>query len=237
MLTLITAANSGKYFNFLKQVLNNVIEVSNSKNIQIRIIVYNLGMNESEIKEIKVFQYVTLENFNFRKYPEHVSLEKYYGHNCSYAWKPIIIYDVCEKYGGLVHWMDTRNLYNDFNNLIKILKTEYIYSPISSGTIKKWTHPKCLEYMNGWKYVNHRPRNGAIIGINYDIDWVKNFIKEWRDLALLKECICPDGSDRSNHRQDQSVLTILFYKYQGVYQFKNICHYVDLSIHNVLSIK
>ena len=75
MLTLITAANSGKYFNFLNQILNNLIEVSNSKNIQIGIIVYNLGMNEDEIKEIKLFQYVTLEHFNFNKYPEHVSLK------------------------------------------------------------------------------------------------------------------------------------------------------------------
>ena len=235
MLTLITAANS-KYFNFLKQNLKNVIEVSNYKNVQIRIIVYNLGMNESEIKEIKLFQYVTFENFDFKKYPEHVSLEKYYGHNCSYAWKPIIIYNVCEKYGGLVHWMDTPNLYEDFNNLIKILKTEYIYIPISPGSIKKWTHPKCLKYMEGYKYKNYKPRNAAIIGINYDIGWVKKLIKEWKDLALIKECICPDGSDRSNHRQDQAVLTILYYKYQYLYKFKQISIKIDLSIHNPLLI-
>ena len=78
MLTIVTGSTTGKYFKFLIQILNNIIEVSNSKNIQIRIIVYNLGLNESEIKEIKLFQYVTLENFDFNKYPEHVSLEKYY---------------------------------------------------------------------------------------------------------------------------------------------------------------
>ena len=233
MLTLTTAANF-RYFNFLKQVLKNVIEVSNSKNIQIRIIVYNLGMNESQIKEIKLFQQVTLENFDFDRYPEHVSLEKYHGHNCTYAWKPIIVYDVCEKYGGLVHWLDTRNLYFNFNNLIKILETEYIYTPISSGTIKTWTHPTCLKYMDGDRFKNYSPRNAAIIGINYNIDWVRKLIKEWRDLALVKECICPDGSDRSNHRQDQAVLTILFYKYLEIYKFKNIRHYVDLSVHNKL---
>ena len=237
MLTLVTGANSGIYFKYLKQVLNNTIQVSNSKNVEIRIIVYNLGMNESEIKEIKLFQYVTLENFDFNKYPEHVSLEKYYGHNCSYAWKPIIIYDVCEKYGGLVHWLDTRNLYSNFNNLIEILETEYIYTPISSGTMDRWTHPTCLKYMDGDRFKNYSPRNAAIIGINYNIDWVRKLIKEWRDLALIKECICPDGSDRSNHRQDQAVLTILFYKYQDIHKFKDIRHYIDLSIHNRLFYK
>lgn len=236
MLTIVTASTSGKYFKFLIQILNNIIEVSNSKNIQIRIIVYNLGMNESEIKKIKLFQYVTFENFDFNKYPEHVSLEKYYGNNCNYSWKPIIIYDVCEKYGGLVHWIDTRNLYSDFNNLIKILENEYIYSPVSSGTIEQWTHHKCLHYMNGYKYKNFRQRAGGVIGINYNIDWVKKLIKEWRDLALIKDCICPDGSDKSNHRQDQAVLSILFYKYKDIYKFKNICHYVDLSVHNHLHV-
>lgn len=232
MLTLITAANSGKYFNFLKQALNNVIDVSNKKNIQIRIIVYNLGMNESEIKEIKLYQYVTLENFAFNKYPEHVSLEKYYGNNCSYAWKPIIIYDVCEKYGGHVNWFDTRNKYFNFNNLIETIETEYLYTPTTMGIIKNWTHPTCLKYMDGDRFKEYAPRNAAIIGINYNIDWVKLLIKEWRDLALVKECICPDGSDRSNHRQDQAVLTLLFYKYIEIYKFKNICHQVDVNCHS-----
>ena len=234
MLTLTTGANSGKYFRYLKQNLTNVINVSNNKNIPIRIIVYNLGMNQAEIKEIQSFQYVILENFEFSKYPEHVSLKKYYGRNCTYAWKPIIVYDVCEKYGGMVHWMDTRNLYTDFTNLIEILKTEYLYSPLTSGNIKKWTHKTCLKYMNGYKYKTYRNRNAAVVGINYDIDWVKKFIKEWKDLALVKECICPEGSSRRNHRQDQAVLTILYYKYQDRYKFKNICEKIDLSTHNEL---
>ena len=235
MLTLVTGANSGKYFNFLKQVLANAIYVSNKNNIQVRIIVYDLGMNNFEIKEIQSIQCITLEKFDFHKYPEHVSLEKYSGNNCTYAWKPIIIYDVCEKYGGLVHWMDTRTLYSDFNILIKILETEYIYSPISNGTIQRWTHPKCLEYMKKYNYnLLDRARSGGVVGINYNIPWVKEMIKEWRDLSLIKECICPDGSDRSNHRQDQSIFTILFYKYLNLYKFKDIPYYVNLKLHNEL---
>ena len=234
MLTLVTGTNSGKYFNFLKQNLNNVIRVSLKKKIKINIIVYDLGMTDIELNKIKSFPYVILEKFDFNKYPEHVSLEKYSGFNCSYAWKPIIIYEVCEKYGGLVHWMDTRNLYSDFKNLIQILKKNYIYTPISSGNIKKWTYPSTINYMNGFKYLKKRMRGAGIFGINYDIDWVKSLVKEWRDLALIKECICPKGSNRGNHRQDQSILTILYYKYQEIYKFKIINRRVDLTIHNKL---
>ena len=233
MLTLVTGADT-KYFKFLKQLLNNVIKISNSKNINIRIIVYDLGMNKNELEEIQKFSYVTLERFNFDKYPEHVSLEKYNGFNCSYAWKPIIIHEVCEKYGGLVHWMDTRSLYYDFNNMINILKNDFIYTPTSSGNVKKWTYPTTLEYMNGYKYIDRECRAGGIFGINYDIDWCKEFVEEWKNLALVKECICPENSNRDNHRQDQAVLTILFYKYQEKYNFKYINYYVDLSVHNSL---
>jgi len=27
---------------------------------------------------------------------------------------------------------------------------------------------------------------------------------EWKDLVLIKKCICPYGSDRNNHWQDMS---------------------------------
>ena len=60
----------------------------------------------------------------------------------------------------------------------------------------------------------------------FDIFWLvinlneTNFVKEWKDLALIKECIFPDGSNRNNHRQDQAVLCILYYKYFQKYKFK-----------------
>lgn len=233
MLTLITAADI-TYFHYLKQILNNVIHISKNKNIDIQIIVYNLGITDKQISEIKNFQYVIVKNFDFEKYPEHVSLKKYNGTHCTYAWKPIIIHEVCEEYGGLIHWMDTRNLYFDFNNLIQILKTNYLYTPTSWGDIERMTHPLTINYMNGLKYKSHRMRNAACFGINYDIDWVKDFVKEWKDLALVRDCICPNGSSRKNHRQDQSVLTILYYKYQEKYNFENINHFVDWSTHNKL---
>lgn len=234
--TLVTAANH-RYFKYLRQVLNNVIEIiKNEKysNIQINIVVYNLGLKKEELEKLKTFSNIIIENFDYSKYPEHVSLEKYNGKNCNYSWKPIIIYEVCEKYGGLVNWMDTKNLYSDFTELIDILETTYIYTPRSSGNVRKWTHITTLKYMNGYKYKKKRCRAGGVFGINYDIQWCKDLVKEWKELALIKKCICPKGSDRNNHRQDQAVLTLLYYKYHEKYKFKQINHYVNLSVHNSL---
>src|SRR5262245_12079567 len=36
--------------------------------------------------------------------------------------------------------------------------------------------------------------------------------KAWRDGALIKHCIAPLSSNRKNHRQDQSLLTILAHR-------------------------
>ena len=232
MITLVTGASSGKYVNFLKLLITNVITVSNNNNIDIRLIIYDLGMTELEKNEIIKIPNIIFETFNYDLYPPHIDIKKFNGKNCSYAWKPIIFYDVCEKYGGLVHWMDTRNLYSNFKNLITILEKHYLYTPISFGSIKRRTHQKCLHFIDGLKYQDLDSRSGGAIAVNYNLIWVKQFVKEWRDFALIKECIVPEGSDRTNHRQDQSILSILYYKYKDIHKFKDVRHKVNFTFHN-----
>lgn len=42
----------------------------------------------------------------------------------------------------------------------------------------------------------------------------QDLIREWKDLSLIKDCITPEGLNRENHRPDQSIWSLLFYKYQ-----------------------
>jgi len=234
MLTLVTASNSGKYFSFLKQLLSNVLNVANRTKTLIRIVVYDIGLSTKEVREVEVEFGISPIKFDFSQYPEHVSLEKFNGVNCTYAWKPIIIHEVCEKYGGLVHWMDTRNYYKDFRTLIRILNVNYIYTPFSCSTVRRWTYPTCVKAMEGERFLNKWCRSGGVVAINYNIAWCKDLVREWRDYALRRECIAPEGSDRSNHRQDQAVLTILYCKYQEKYKFRDINEKIDLIIHSEL---
>ena len=237
MITLVTGCNSGIYFFYLNQVLDNIIDVAAKTNTKIRIIVYDLGLNTKETSWLMLKYKINVVKFDFAKYPDHVSLEKFNGHNCTYAWKPIIIHEVCEKYGGLVHWMDTKNLYINFSNLTRILNVNYIYTPSSGPNVRRWTHPTCLKAMEGERFLDKLCRNGAAVAINYNIAWCRDLVREWRDYALRRECIAPECSDRSNHRQDQAVLTILYYKYQEKYNFIDIDYYIDLKIHNKLKLK
>jgi len=237
IVTLVTGCNSA-YFKFLVRVLTNIFSIIVRKTylgVKFNVVVYDLGLKDEEVSQITaMFPGLTIETFDFDKYPEHVSLEKYNGHNCSYAWKPIIIHEVCEEYKGLVHWFDTRNLYSTFTNLIQAIGKYCIYTPVSCCSIEQLTHSTTLRYMNGYPYRKFPLRAAGVFGVNYDVEWCRDFVREWKDLALVKKCIVPQGSNRSNHRQDQSVLSILYYKYWHKYRFKRINGNINLGVQQEL---
>jgi hypothetical protein len=53
---------------------------------------------------------------------------------------------------------------------------------------------------------------GCFIAVRKD---VRNdrLVQEWRDGTVDKGIIAPEGSSRKNHRQDQSVVSLLFYRH------------------------
>jgi hypothetical protein len=237
-ITLVTGAND-RYYKHLKKMLLNFDDY-----LIKRVIVYDLDINENNLNDLNETNFknnIIIEKFNYEKYPDHVNLRKYHDNFNTYAWKPIIINEVCEKYKGIVFWFDTRNRFNkDITKLFDILKNQTpIYSPISDGTIKKWTYPSTLKYLNGEKYygdkyLTRQPRAGGCFGVNFDSEVGKIIVNEWKKYALVKECIAPEGSDRSNHRQDQAILSILFYNLRDKFNFKRIDHYVGFTVHNSL---
>ena len=57
------------------------------------------------------------------------------------------------------------------------------------------------------------------MGFNTNTNFVRDLLIEFYNCSQIKECIAPYGSSRVNHRQDQAVFTILFYKYKYEYNF------------------
>jgi len=51
--------------------------------------------------------------------------------------------------------------------------------------------------------------NGAVIGFRIGSRKAGDLVEEWRILANQKDFIAPDSSSKLNHRQDQSLLTVL----------------------------
>ena len=201
---IITGADSS-HFKSLCQFLSSLLKHESN----ITVITYDLGLDQQEVEHInKLFPKIETRKFNFESYPDYFNIKKNAG---EYAWKPVIFCDVLEEFKTHVCWMDAGNLVTaPLTILRKITYQIGLYSPQSSGTIGEWTHPNCFQYLNGeTNLLAERNLNGACISMIYSNDLALKIARAWKACALTKDCIAPVGSNRSNHRQDQSVLSIL----------------------------
>ena len=233
---IVTGASNNHYLTLINMI--NSFSCHNTKNY---LIVYNLGIDDNKWNNIRSLyssnKYISYKSFDFSKYPSWFNINIEAG---QYAWKPTIIYNTyIEHNNEIIVWMDAGNLiHNNLKDLELFLEKNGVYSAESSGDIAKWTHPDTIKYLNCLN-VNNQNRNGACIGFNTKKEFAKDFLIDFYKCAQIKECIYPNGSSRKNHRQDQAVFTILFYKY--LYE-KNISfqsyknshwqYHLGYSIHN-----
>ena len=227
---IVTGASDNHYLTLINMI-NSFIKY-NEKNF---LIIYNLGLSHDKWCTIKNMfnnnNFITFKIFDYSKYPEWFNINVEAGH---YAWKPTIIYNTyLDNINEKIIWMDAGNLiHNNLCDLDFFLDNHYVYSATSSGNIKLWTHPLTIKYMN-CTWIDKPNRNAACLGFNCKIEKVKNLIKEFYNYAQIKDCIAPDGSSRKNHRQDQAVFSILFYKYDIFNYVNNDWKYhLGYSIHN-----
>ena len=181
-----------------------------------RILMYDLGFSASQLSILKKyaeqFPYgnVHIVPFDMEKYPPHASLSAR-----TYAWKPLLIKEVVEKYGGLVMWNDAGDVINGrLDKLYNITRQFGFFSAVAKGTMKDWTFPATLERFEIQEDLYDKPElSGAVIAIDTTNKTVmKTVVNPWFECALEKECIAPKGSSRKNHRQDQAIITCLAYR-------------------------
>ena len=221
--TVVSGANS-KYFPNLLQFLGSV---PNSPHL----VVFDLGLTVEEIQTLRRrFPKVECRVFQFDEYPEWVNIKENVGH---WAWKDVIISDMCLEFGGTVVWCDSRNKFTrSLFPLVNFCRDQGVYSPVSDGDILKWTHPLTVERMGVTDDMLGLPnRNAACLAFDTSKPWVLEFVAELRSACLTREWIAPEGSSRENHRQDQSVFTILYYQWQRKLQFQSRDRYLGFVIH------
>ncbi|MHB0754987.1 DUF1647 domain-containing protein [Polaribacter sp. M15] len=208
---VIISASDSSHYKSLYQFLESVF-IHEKKT---KVIVYDLGLKVSERKVLlQSFKTLDLRTFDYSKYPKYFNIKINAG---EYAWKPIIIAQVLNEFKCSVCWLDAGNIITKpLNNLRKIIELYGFYSPFSKGLISDWTHYKSLEFLKvskNKKILNQRNLNGACVCADYNNKKVRNVINQWKECALNKDCIAPNGSNRNNHRQDQAILSTLVYKY------------------------
>ena len=194
-----------------------------------KFILYYIGFNDNNLNlifDLKDKYNFKLKKFNYSDYPEHVDLKIYNGLYCSYAFKPIIIYNEAnEEYNKnkILLWMDSANRFNIncINEIIKIVIIYGIYSPLSAhkNTIEsiELNNYQTVSYysLTDYEHKNELESISAnLIGINYASQTGSTILNQWYNDSLKREIIMPNNTNRNNHRQDQSVLSILMYLYE-----------------------
>jgi Protein of unknown function (DUF1647) len=214
-LTVVTATSSNHYRSLL-QFLRSVPS-------GIRTIVYDIGLTKEEVNSVPA----TVRTFDFSKYPEFTHLTS--PDAGAYVWKPIVIHEVCNEFGGIVLWCDSGNIVYDVNVLIRLAKHCGVYTSTTAGTFQQWTFPSALQKLPSSERFWSRPmRNAACVCIDWSNERSPYFVHDWKILALRKEISLPEGANRSNHRHDQSILTYLVYSYG----FPIVDEKLGYSIHN-----
>ncbi len=227
ILTIVTAC-SQNHFRSLVQFLSSTVNVG----IPFKCYVYDLGIDKEYFDSLKiVFPKFIYRTFDYSKYPDYFNIKINAG---EYAWKPVIIEEVSKEIDDILIWFDSGNkIISSLGHLYKLIQSQSIYSPVSAGDVLKWTHPLTLKYIGinkDSKILKMENRNGAAFGFNLNRKEIRDFIATFSRVAQDKECIAPIGSNRQNHRQDQSVFTLLYYQFFG--NCKTESKYKGFTIHN-----
>ena len=220
---IVTGASGNHYLTLINMITSFYRHINNEHSL----IVYNLGLENFQWEYLQnTFKKATFRTFVYSKYPDWFDINVEAG---QYAWKPAIIYETyTANPGAVITWMDAGNIILD--NLIQLenaIRENGAHSATSSGDIERWTYPDTIRYLDcDCLYKDNR--NGACIGLDTSNESSVRLLTDFYKCAQIRECIAPTGSSRENHRQDQAVFTILFYKHG----FNSHNNYIGYSIHN-----
>ena len=219
---LVTGA-SDNHARSLRQFIASFIRHASGRH---QLVVWDLGLSALESHHHPAVSYRV---FDYAKYPDWFDISNEAG---QYAWKPALLQEMSQEYRGeLLVWMDAGNLIVDpLRNLERFLRSNALYSAYSAGMIRDWTHPVTLSALAGEEHARKLNRNGACIGFNLASERARLCLHEWATACATKEIIAPEGSSRANHRQDQSVFSILYYNHLGTDAVSNT--FLGYTIHN-----
>jgi hypothetical protein len=219
---VITAANN--------LYINTIIDFINTYSLDMTtLVVYDLGMNPDNLQRLQILNQkhiFNLKTFEYDNYPDYVNVNKWSGLNCSYAFKPIILYNeanIILNKNKTIIWMDSANRFNihHITSICSIVKTQGIYTPIAvnSGTIEsiELNHHSVVKAY-GLSDSEHKQQlqtiSANLIGFDYTSTAGFGIIKKWYMDSLNKSLIIPEGTNRNNNRQDQTILSLLIYLYE-----------------------
>ena len=212
MNTIVTAADE-RYFRTLCQFIYTFRRQKEYQNSAF--ICYDLGFLPKQVEYLNRLMKKTprlmLRKFDFGLYPDFVQLSYK-----TYSFKPIIIQKVLDEVKGSVLWMDSATILRQpLHKVWAYIHAHGLYTPKGTSRLKDWTVQETLDYMSvSPSRYGKTNLAGGVCGFSHAHSDARQLVADWARYALIHECIKPKGADRSNHRDDQSLLTILVYQLQ-----------------------
>ena len=200
---LVTATNS-PYYESLLTLISGVHKFS--VDIVDKIFVYNLGLDESEIKNLN-----RLKNVEVLEFPENSSeLHPKFMEPKSYVYKIYCMYQ-SSKLGKNVLWLDS--------GASPLKSIDVIYQKIEEDEIflvgdihinRNYTHQDCRNCTLATENeLDGKQLWAGLVGYKSNGKYQHIFDESYK-LSLIPGCL--DGN-QENHRHDQSILSILTHRY------------------------
>jgi hypothetical protein len=205
-LTLLTAADQA-YWRCLWQFFRSAERMGIQR--QTRVVAYDLGLEAATAGRLKKrFPWALFRRFDFLSHPAHVALA-----TRTYAWKPIVVADAMEEFGGALLWLDSAGLFQtrDLSRVRSVLDTDGIYALKGQSALELRCNAFTLDALSVPEEDRKRPeRVATVIGFDCTRPAVREFIAEWKAHALVPERIAPRNK---GHNPEQALLSILLFEY------------------------
>jgi len=181
------------------------------------IIVFDLGLEPGQRAQLQQCCAVTLRTFEWSRYPPHVRPQAR-----TYAWKAALILQVVEEAPDrAVFYEDAgQELRAPLTAVYEAVQREGYFFTTSGFAFPntKWNHAAAFRHWNVSTEPAHwlptRPEAiGGIVGFRRSSSVGLALLRSWVACNIQVACVAPVGTDRSNHRQDQSALNFVLYRH------------------------
>ena len=152
--------------------------------------------------------------FNWSSFPQWMNLFENKDQRGGYTWKVVSYMDALFAWQAITFWIDGGSLIRDgISREVTNARLEGIYSPVSGGGAEKWVHKKTVDFLLTNHLIDSFDKKGRMgRGGHLITDWsnktvLNKVIIPYKECAYTQRCISPRGSNMTNHRQDQAVLS------------------------------
>ena len=230
-ITIVTGASQ----NHIRSLYQFISSIQLFADLDHTVIIYDLGCSPVSIQALKEkFPLYIFRTFDYSKYPEFYNIEV----NCGqYAWKSACIKECLLDAKDVLFWGDAgTKITHPLSTLYNVIKHYTIYSLLSSNHISDKTHSDTFKYFgNKQEHKDTIMLSGGVQGYDLYSEDIIDFIYNLASLCSQENIIAPPGSNRDNHRQDQSIFSILYYEYAKTHKLDqkfNFRFFAGYSIHN-----